>query len=305
MDRREFLKQQAMGALWLSAGSSGLLLPKIGLADTTPDVSVVKGPTAAATRAAVEMIGGMRKFVKSGNRVIIKPNMSFSSSPRQATNTHPDVVRELAIMCKEAGASKILVLDHTLAPPELCLNRSGIRKACESVGRDMVFAVNEDDLFREVNIPLGESKKNAEIPREVLKSDVLIAAPVAKSHSATGVSLSMKGMMGLIWSRRPMHVWGLDTGIVDICTLLKADLTVIDGSRVLSTNGPRGPGKVLIENTIIASKDMVAADAYAVSAFIWYGKRFKPRQVGHILKAHERGLGRMDLENLTIKKVIL
>jgi uncharacterized protein (DUF362 family) len=54
--------------------------------------------------------------------------------------------------------------------------------------------------------------------------------------------------------------------------VLKADLTVIDATRVLSTNGPRGPGKVLKEDTIIASKDMVAADAFAVARFQWYGK---------------------------------
>ncbi len=145
-----------------------------------------------------------------------------------------------------------------------------------------------------------------EVMKEVLKSDVLIAAPVAKSHSATGVSLSMKGMMGLNYDRGVMHrKKHLHTSIVDLCTVLKADLTVIDGTRVLSTNGPHGPGKVLKKDTIIASKDMVAADAYAVAAFEWYGKRFKPRQVRHILEAHKRGLGRMDVENLNVKAIDL
>jgi len=50
---------------------------------------------------------------------------------------------------------------------------------------------------------------------------------------------------------------------------------------------------------------MVAADACAVSMFEWYGRRFKPRQVGHILEAHKRGLGRMDVENLIIKTMTL
>ncbi len=72
---------------------------------------------------------------------------------------------------------------------------------------------------------------------------------------------------------------------MDLCTQLKADLTVIDGSRVLSTNGPGGPGKVIKQDTIIASDDMVAADACAVASFEWYRKRFKPRQVKHILEA--------------------
>jgi uncharacterized protein (DUF362 family) len=97
----------------------------------------------------------------------------------------------------------------------------------------------------------------------------------------------------------------LNETIVDLATLLKADLTVIDGTRVLSTGGPQGPGKELEEDTIIASKDMVAADAAAVAMFEWYGKKFKPSQVKHIRLAHERGLGRSDIENLFVKTVSL
>ncbi len=305
MDRREFLKTNAKGALILSVGSSGLLLPKTGISAASPDIARVKGSPSAATRAAVELLGGMSQFVKPGNRVIIKPNMSFGRSPEQASNTHPEVVREIAAMCKEVQAGKIFVLDHTLGPARICLERSGIQEACETVERNMVHAINESNLYKDVPIPNGKVMTETQIIKEVLKADVLIAAPVAKSHSATGVSLSMKGMMGLIWDRWVMHRQGLDETIVDMCTVLKADLTVIDGSRVLSTGGPGGPGKVLKENTIIASRDMVAADACAIETFTWYGRKFKARQVGHIRTAHKRGFGRMDLENLSLKTVAI
>ncbi|MBU2646687.1 DUF362 domain-containing protein [bacterium] len=303
MDRRAFLKTQLQGTLLLSAGASGLLLPGTGLAAAEPYLGIAKGAPASATRAAVELLGGMKRFVKPGDRVVIKPNMSFNRTPEQASNTHPEVVRELAVMCREAQAGKVFILDHTLASARLCLERSGILEACESVEKDMVYSINESHLYEEVPIPTGTLLTRTQIVKEVLKADVLIAAPVAKSHSATGVSLSMKGMMGLIWDRWIMHRQGLDETIADLCTVLKADLTVIDGSRVLSTNGPNGPGKVLIENTIIASRDMVAADACAVETFTWYGRRFKASQVGHIREAHRRKLGRMDIENLTIKTV--
>ena len=306
MNRREFLRYQAKGILWMIAGGSGILLPKRLIAASVPDIAVVKGAPAAATRAAVDLLGGMKQFVKPGDRVVIKPNMSFPTPPERASNTHPEVVRELAVMCKEAGAARILVLDHTLSREELCLKRSGIRKACNPISKKMVFALSDDRLYKATEIPAGKSMPSTDIMKEVLKCDVLIAAPVAKSHSATGVSLSMKGMMGLNYDRRVMHgKYDLHTSIVDLCTILKADLTVIDGTRVLSTNGPQGPGKVLKRDTIIASRDMVAADAYAVAAFEWYGKRFKPRQVRHILEAHERGLGRMDVENLNVRAIDL
>lgn len=304
MDRREFLKYQLQGMFWLAAGGIGLFLPKPGIAAPVPDIAVVKGGRGAATRAAVELLGGMRRFVKPGNRVVIKPNMSFARPPEAGTNTHPEVVCELAVMCKEAGAASILIPDNMLHLESACLEKNGIRDACASVGKNMVRAISSPHLFKEVVIPNAEDIPRTDVMKAVLKSDVLIAAPTAKSHSSAGVSLSMKGMMGLIYDRGVFHGrYDLDTSIVDLCTFLKADLAVIDASRVLSTGGPQGPGKVFRENTVIASADMVAADAMAVSMFEWYGRRFKPSQVNHIRLAHQRGLGRMDIENLNIRRM--
>ena len=97
MDRRDFLKWQLGGMLLATAGPGLLSLPRFALADGTPDVGVVKGAPGAATRAAVEMLGGMGRFVKAGQKVIIKPNMSFAKGPESATTTHPEVVRELLV----------------------------------------------------------------------------------------------------------------------------------------------------------------------------------------------------------------
>jgi uncharacterized protein (DUF362 family) len=302
MNRRDFLKYQMKGMLWL--GASGMMWPGRSLAAGPPDIAVATGGTPEAeTRAVVKMLGGIHAFVKKGDRVVIKPNMSFPVPPERASNTHPKVVSTLAALCKEAGASRIMVLDNPLAGEERCLEASGIYDACKPIDDQMVHMVNNSALFQEIDIPGGVKLKKTDVMKEVLKADVLIAAPVAKSHSGAGVSLSMKGMMGLIYNRRIMHMIDLHTTIVDLASLLKPDLTVIDATRVLSTGGPGGPGKVLKKDMVIASRDMVAADAYAVKAFEWYGKRFKPRQVRHIREAHERKLGRMDVENLTVQTV--
>ena len=92
---------------------------------------------------------------------------------------------------------------------------------------------------------------------------------------------------------------------MDLCTLLRPALVVVDATRVLSTNGPAGPGLVLRPDTVIASRDMVAADAYTVQSFAWYGQKIGPEKVRHIRIAHERGLGRMDVANLKARKVVL
>ncbi len=303
MNRREFLKHNMQGALLLAAGGGGLLAPATSAASAPPDIAVAKGAPAAATRAAVDLLGGMATVVKRGDKVVIKPNMSFANPPDWATTTHPEVVATLVSLCMEAGAASVRVLDHPLRPAELCLERSGIAAACAPLGRDIVHALESPASFVQASIPQGEQMRENSFMKDVLTADVLIAAPVAKSHGSTGVSLAMKGMMGLIWNRGVMHSrFDLSEAIVDLNTLLKADLAVIDATRVLSTNGPSGPGAVLTPDTVIASRDCVAADAYTVGAFEWWGRRMRPDQVKHIRIAHDRGLGRMDVENLTLRE---
>ena len=309
MDRRTFLKWQMQGLMLLSAGpgilsASGLLLPGKALADGTPDVAVAKGAPAAATRAAVEMLGGMGRFVKPGQSVVIKPNMSFAQGPDSATNTHPEVVREVLVMCKEAGASKVRVLDHSLQNADQALDRSGIRDACNGVEDGICHHLMNAGFYRQEALPEASEMRENAFMRDVLDADVLIAVPVAKSHGGAGVSLSLKGQMGLILDRRSMHArYNLDTSIVDLNSRIKPDLAVIDATRVLTTGGPGGPGKVITPGEVIASADPVAADATAVAAYEWYGQKMLPRQVGHIRKAHERGIGRMDIENLITKRI--
>ena len=302
LTRRSFLKRNGGLLLWSAALCYGIRLPRPSLAADFPDVAIAKGDRVTATRAAVDLLGGMRRFVKSGQKVVVKPNMSFAGGPEDATDTHPDVVAEIVAMCREAGAGRVRVLDHTLRREERCIE--GVQKSCEPYGDDIVQAVSRSRFFKSTPIADGREMMETEVIKEVLQADVLIATPVAKSHSSAGVSLSMKGMMGLIYNRGIMHSrFDLHESIVDLASLLKPDLVVIDGSRVLSTNGPSGPGRVLKRDTIIASDDMVAADAQAVSMFEWYGRKLKPRNVKHIRIAHERGLGRMDVDQLRLKQI--
>lgn len=303
MDRREFIKLSAECVAFTAFGMSlPGLLPK-ARAGQYPDVVTASGDPGPAAKAAVEALGGMGRFVKKGQKVVLKPNMSFPNPPEAATTTHPAVTRQLVEMCREAGASSIMVLDNPLRKAELCVERSGIKKACEGLPDVQVEGLENSRFFQEVKVPEGKRLTSTMVMKAVLDADVLISAPVAKSHSATGVSLAMKGMMGLIYNRTEMHMMDLDSAIVDLCTLLRPALTVIDASRVLSDNGPGGPGKVIALKKIVASADMVAADAMAVELGTWYGKRFKARQVKHIKLAHERGLGNLDLSEQTIKEV--
>lgn len=302
VSRRDFLRAQIKGAIWITAATSGLWLPMTVSATGDCDIAVVKGKAGPATRAAVELLGGMEAFVKPGQRVVIKPNMSFPKGQESAVATDAVVVKEVAAMCLEQGAEKVSILDHVMGTPKYCTLE--INEVCDPLKPGMVHAVTDANLFQEVKIAdswFGLNK--TDIMTEVLKADVIIAVPKAKSHSATGVSLSMKGMMGLIYDRQAMHTIKLHTSIVTLASYLKPKLVVVDATRVLSTNGPGGPGEIITENKIIASPDMVAADAMTVKQCTWYGRSMEPRQVKHIKIAHEQGVGRMDIENLNVKEI--
>jgi uncharacterized protein (DUF362 family) len=298
MTRRKFLKIVGTGAALGIAGN-----PSFSFGKEEYDLAVISGEPASATKKALEAIGGISRFVKKGQRVVLKPNMSFARTPEFSATTHPLVVATAAQACVEAGAQQVLVLDHTLQRAELCLERAGIREACKNISGVHVLALQERKFFREVMIPQGKVLERVEVMKEILDSQVLINIPVAKSHSATGVSLGMKGLMGLIWDRGSFHSqYNMNQAIADLGTVIKPQLTILDATRALVSGGPGGPGEVKKPNLIIAGMDPVAVDSYGVSVVPWYGQNFKGRQVEHLLISHQRGLGRIDIDQLKIFK---
>ena len=139
--------------------------------------------------------------------------------------------------------------------------------------------------------------------KEVLDSHVLINIPVAKSHSATGVSLGLKGLMGMVWDRESFHSqYNISQAIADLATVIKPQLTILDATRALVSGGPSGPGEVKKPDLVIAGIDPVAVDSYGVSVVPWYGQNFKGRQVEHLFIAQQRGLGKIDTDQLRIFK---
>jgi uncharacterized protein (DUF362 family) len=297
ISRRQFLKTTAAGAAIALAGF------EVAISKDEQDLVVMSGDPADATRKALEAMGGISRFVRKDQRVVLKPNMSFSNPPDLGSTTHPLVVAALARACMEAGAREVLVLDHTLRRAELCLERTGIRDACKQIRGVHVLALQERKFFREVKVPQGKVLDRVEVMKEVLESDVLINVPVAKSHSATGVSLGLKGLMGLIWDRESFHSqYNMNQALADLATVIKPQLTVLDATRALASGGPGGPGTVLKPNLVIAGTDPVAVDAFGVSVAPWYGQKFNGRQVEHLLVAHQRGLGKIDLDQMKVLK---
>jgi uncharacterized protein (DUF362 family) len=309
LSRAEFLRIMGAAGAGAAAFGAGDVLgaapaeadaEELGLlAVTYPHMSVVHGANAAAiTRKAVYALGGMGRFVKSGQHVVIKPNICTARAPQYAATTNPTVVATLVSMCKSAGAASVHVMDYPIsATPQSAYKASGIAAAVAKAGGKMV--VMSPTNWGKYSIPKAKWLKNGwTFYREALKADVLINVPILKQHSA-GLTIGGKNMMGLVKSRGSLHA-NLSQGIADITSLLRPDLTVVDCVRILVNNGPTGGSlsDVRRKNIVIASKDIVAADAYAATKV--YGAKLS--RAPYISAMARIGLGTTNLSGIRIAK---
>jgi uncharacterized protein (DUF362 family) len=250
-----------------------------------------------SVRSAIKAIGGIGRFVKQGDVVVLKPNIGFSCVPMMAATTNPAVVSTMVKLCYEALARDVLVFDHTCDYWEICFNRTGIKKAVTSAG-GKIFSAHHKGLYRKVSIPAGKALKETLVVKHLLDADVIINVPIAKHHGATELTMGMKNLMGAVWDRGIFHVYDLHQCIADLSTVIKPHLTVLDAIRILFNNGPRGPGEVKNIGKIVVGVDPVAVDAYGCSLF-----EKEPHQIGYINIAHKMGLGEIDISKTRVKRV--
>jgi len=261
----------------------------------------VTGPVETSLELLLGSLGGMKRFVRPGNTVLLKPNMSFPNPPEQATTTDPRLVRGMIRHCLAAGAKKVLVADHPMRAVRLCLEMTGMKKACGGFPGVHLIGADREGMYREVNLKNTNHLRRTKVLRAVLDADVTINLPRMKSHAATTVSLGTKGNMGLIWDRASFHgSMDLNEAIGDLNTLLRADLTILDGTSVLTAGGPLGPGPVEELKCLIGGTDPVAVDAVGVLQTDWYGKRVRPEQVAHLAACARRGVGEIDPDRMDL-----
>lgn len=263
-------------------------------------LAVVRGANAEAiTMRALSALGGIERFVKNGYDVIIKPNMcNASHGPEYASTTNPEVVAALVKMCLGAGAKRVRVMDYPFSGTgERAYETSKIAPAVQAVGGEMEVMVPM--RFAETQIPQGVDLKKWAIYQPVLEADLVINLPIAKHHSLARLTLGGKNLMGVVQDRGSMHR-NLGQRIADVVSVVKPQLTVIDATRILMANGPTGGNLADVKqaNTIIASHDIVAADAYATSLF-----NLKPEDISYIVAAAKMGLGVMDLSNIKVEEL--
>ncbi len=250
------------------------------------------------TKDVINALGGITKFVKPGDVVVIKPNIGWDRTPEQAANTHPLVVKAIAEECIKAGAKKVKIFDRTCNDPRRCYESSGFNSVFKNMKKVELKQI-EFERFKNV-ILNGRFLKEWELYDEVLDANVLINVPIAKHHGLTILTLALKNVMGIMGGNRGYIHRNIETALADINTVVKTHLTIIDATRILLNHGPQGGDirDVKILNKVIASKDIVLADAYATTMF---GK--KPEDIPITVEAFKRGLGEISISKAKVIKV--
>jgi len=297
--RRDFFKRAAAAGLAAYGLAELDGLPEAEAAAPPTIVVASKKSPAQLVRAAVDGMGGMKKFVKPGNTVVLKPNIAWARKPEQAANTNPEVVAEVIRLCKAAGAREVKVIDHFIDGPDAAvLKMSGIGPAAEAAGARVISARSQA-MYQRVNVRGGKVLKSADVLRDLMRADVWINLPIAKVHGSTKVTLACKNLMGVVWDRGAWHQSAsLDQCIADFAAQFRPHLIILDGVRTLLSNGPKGPGKVASPGVVVAGIDPLAVDAYGVTLL-----GLKPQEVGHIKLGFASGVGEMRLDRIKVKHV--
>jgi len=309
MKRRDFIKTTAaVGVAVLTFDQLQAAIAKNQImVESAPDiVAVMGGEPAQLLERALQEMGGIEKYVKKGQSVVIKPNIGWDKKPEFGANTNPDLIDALIRQCFKAGAKKVTVFDHTCDNWQKCYASSGIEAAAKAAGA-IVLPGNDETYYKEVAIPQGVKLKSTKVHQALLDADVWFNVPVLKNHGGAGLTISMKNYMGIVWDRGYFHANDLQQCIADACTWEKRPaLNIIDAYRCVHKNGPQGRSlsDAALLKTLIISKDIVAGDTAAVGLYNQVEK-MDINNVGHIANGEKLKLGTQNLSKLNIKRIKL
>ncbi|MGO9585174.1 MAG: DUF362 domain-containing protein [Limisphaerales bacterium] len=321
ISRREFfIRAGATGALLAGAAAGGyalwqpkhfvpgfepekgLQLPSFAIAPdkTLPSLAIAHGTEHDATvRAAIGALGGMSRFIRKGDVVMIKPNVAFDTPPALAATTHPETLRAVAKLVLEAGAARVYIADNPINSPTGCFLKSGLRQVADDLNVDLLYP--EAGGFAPLQLD-GEVLRNWTFFHEPFKkaTKVIGVAP-CKDHNLCHASMTMKNWYGLLGGRRSQFHQYIHSIVSDFALMMKPTLVVLDGMNVLMKNGPTGGrlSDVKQMNTVVAGLDMVAVDSYGYTHLM----ERDLAELTYVHKAEARGLGSTHWKDMIYKEV--
>ncbi len=316
LNRREFIHRSVKAGLvsasalgagwWLHDTKPPALEPSTVALSGIPDFSKTsnEGPVMAIAKGTdrADMIhrtlgalGGMKRFVQQGDRVVIKVNAAFASPPAISATSHPDLVEAVVKACLKAGAADVVVTDNPINDPASCFRLTGIGPAAEAAGGRVILPTA--DQFADVTLA------GARLIREwpvligpLAKADCLIGVAPLKDHHRSGASMTIKNWYGLLGGRRNVFHQDIHTIITELAALVRPNLVILDAVTTMMHNGPTGGSisDLADTNTLVAGIDPVAVDAVGARIL---GRR--PDQLPHLQQAADAGVGILDYQTLS------
>jgi uncharacterized protein (DUF362 family) len=198
-------------------------------------------------------------------------------------------------MVLNAGAKKVIVMDHTCHKPEDTYKRSGIEKAAKEAGAEVRHA---DDNRLIVHDFKGSRVKRWEMYKDFLDVDKFINVPILKHHGSSGLTIGMKNLYGILGGNRGKLHRNMGMSIADMGHGFKTHLTIVDAYRILMRNGPTGGriSDVELKKTVIASANILEVDVVSANVF-----GMDPMKIGFVQAAVEKNMGQTDFNKINVK----
>ena len=264
-------------------------------------IGVARGSNIRAmVRSAIDAIGGIGKFIRSGDVVVIKPNVAFERAAPLGATSNPEVVAELIYLVREAGASEVRVADNPIESPESCFVRSGVRRAALEAGARVILPAPGD--FETLNVKGAKwIERWPFFWRPFAGADKVIGVAPVKDHNLCRASMTTKNWYGLLGGRRNQFHQDIHGIITDLALMMRPTFVVLDGTRVLFRSGPTGGSlsDVRPGQTIAAATDSIALDAFGWDDLLQRDPGQRPKYMTFI---QEKGLGTSDWRSLGVKE---
>ena len=264
-------------------------------------VSIVKGTDAQKmVEEALSLLGGVESLIKPNSTVVIKPNIGHDYPPETSVNTSPAMVAATIKVLRKARPRQIILAEASAIGCDTlkCMEVSGIKKAAEEAGIDKIIDIKrEKDL---INIPIRDARSaltKTAFPRFLLEADHIVNLPIFKSHASMVFTCALKNMKGTVQDKvhYQMHQTDLAQAMMDLWSVMKADLNIADVIRPAAGFGPHSTTPVDF-GCVVAGKDPVAVDA-TVCRMVG----LDIEKVSYFEPARERGLGNVDEDMIEIR----
>lgn len=229
------------------------------------------GTVEATVRRAVDLVGGMERFIQPGQKVLVKPNLLRASEPDQAIVTHPSVVRAVVRLVQEAGG-QVVIADNPVVLPvtqrgwQSLYERTGLAAVAHETGAELNTHIVPEQRAH----PQGDLVRLVDTSSFLSDADVVISVPKLKTHGLMHFTGAVKNLFGTVpgTTKFGYHVKLHNVDLfaemlLDLVSFVHPALTVMDAVVGMDGDGPSA-GRRFPIGAILAGPDPVALDVAAL-----------------------------------------